>query len=131
MENEASEYLMLPKVLQEFLTPGDLLQCQYQGMSAFFTMPLSLNRQVELVDQRQPREGNAHLFCFSKSQAHVFDEVFDKETRVEITIENARCQVVQGPARCGPTAYGLEHHFKVQSRFVTIKQAFANPDHGS
>ena len=70
-----------------------------------------------------------HPFCFTQRDAHVFDEMFDKETRLKIPVNDARPEVVQRPARRSAAAHRLQHGLEIEPRFVAVKQGLAHADH--
>ena len=70
------------------------LQCQSQGMCAEPAVALGLNGQVELVGEGESGQAEVHSFGFVESDAHVFDEVLDKKSRVKITVHDTWAEVV-------------------------------------
>ena len=68
-----------------------------------------LHALIESVHQGQSGQCEVHAFRLIQCDAHVFDEVLNKETRVEVALQDSGGQVVQGPARGGASADRLEH----------------------
>ena len=62
--------------------------------------PCALQREVELVDERQARHRQAHALRFLQRDPHVLDEVLDDEARLELPLNTrgARFSSVQHPA---------------------------------
>src|SRR4026207_79388 len=55
--------------------------------------------------------------------------MLDKKSRVEVALQNSRCQIVQGPTGGCAAADGFEHAIQIEPRLVTIEQTLADTHH--
>ena len=78
-------------------------------MGAGSTVTERLHRFVKPVREGEARQGELPSARFLQRNSHVFDEMFDEESGIEITGKNLRRQVVECPAGGGPAANGIQH----------------------
>ncbi len=73
---------------------GEVFKREYQCVSSAPAMPECVDGLVELVCQREAWECEPHACRFFQSNPHVFDEMLDKKTWVEVALENLWRQIV-------------------------------------
>src|SRR5262245_11568070 len=84
---------------------------------------------VELLYQRETRQHETQASRFFKREAHIFDEMFNEESWLEVSLKNTLSEVVQGPAGSGSPANGVQHPVQIESCLVAIEHTLADPDH--
>ena len=64
-------------------------------MRSVAAVALRSQRDVKLMSQGQTGQGQPHALRFIQRDAHVLDEVFDEEARVEVVVDNPWAQIRQ------------------------------------
>ena len=72
-------------------------------MGSTAAMPQGHDCVVELVHQRETGQHESHTFRLLQREAHIFDEVLDEKSWIEVSLKNTWREMVQGPAGCGST----------------------------
>ena len=88
---------------------AEVFKREHQRMSSTKAMPQVHDSVVKLVHQCEAGEYEFHAFRFFQCDAHIFDEVLDKKSGLEVSLKNTRREVVQGPAGCGSATDGVQH----------------------
>jgi len=65
---------------------AEVFKRQYQRVGSVPAMPERLDGLVELVHQRETGQHEPHAFRLLQREAHVLDEMLDKESWVEVTL---------------------------------------------
>ena len=76
-----------------------------QRLGAVAAVAIGFKRNVQLMDQGQPRQAKFHAPAFVEDDAHVFDKMLDEETRGEIVGDDPRGEIRKRPTagRAGST----------------------------
>ena len=65
---------------------AEVFEREHQRVGSATAMPERLDGLVELVHQRETGQYESHAFRFLQREAHVLDEMLDKESRVEVAL---------------------------------------------
>ena len=84
---------------------------------------------IELMCEGQSGQGEPSPPGFFQRNAHIFDEMFDEESRIEIAGQHPGRQMIERPTGCGAAANGLQHSIEIESRLSAIQQTLADADH--
>jgi hypothetical protein len=106
-------------------------QGQFEGVGAVAPVSEGGQRDVQLLDQGQPRHGKPHPPGFLQGDPHVLDEVLDKEPGLEAVLDDPRGEVRKRPACRRPRADRLQHAVQVQPGAIAVEQGLADADHGA
>ena len=108
---------------------AEVFKREHQRVGSAPAMPERLDGLVELVHQRETGQYEPHAFRLLQREAHIFDEMLDKKSWVEVALENSRRQIVQGPTGGCAATDGFEHAVQIEPRLVAIEQTLADTDH--
>ena len=92
---------------------GKLFQGEHKSLGAELSVSLGLYREIELVDQSQSGQNKPQAMSLCQGYGHVFDEVFDEESRIKIALENAGDSVVQRPAGRSTAPNRTQHGLQI------------------
>ena len=76
-------------------------------------MPLSSQREVELMSKSQAGQGDAKPLRFVQSDPHVLDEVLDEKTGIKVIIDNTRPQLGKRPTPSRTRTYRLHDRLEI------------------
>jgi hypothetical protein len=96
---------------------------------AFAPVAQALNVPVEIVGEFQAGQFEFHASRFFQGEAHVLNEMIDKETGIVIVLQDTGREVVERPARRGAATNRLQQCIEIQPGLVSVQQTFTNADH--
>ena len=131
-EQKEGEYLIGEGIYAGGASTVDLCKFfkrEHQCVRSTAAMPKGLDGLVELVYQCETGKHDSHTLRLLQRDAHVFDEMFDKKSWVEVALQNSRRQIVQGPTGGCAATDRFEHAVQIEPRLVAIEQTLADTDH--
>ena len=124
--SETQSYLVFLLHRDSLRQSTHLLECQEQGLSSQLTISLSLDSHVQLMGHSKSRKGKVHSLGLVQSNAHILDEMFHEETRVEVSHNHAGSQVVDTPGSGSSGTHGSNGFIQIKTCLVSIDQTLAH-----
>ena len=72
---------------------AEVFKREYQRVGFATAMPECLDGLVELMYRRETRQYEPYTFGFLQREAHIFDEVLDEKSRIEVALKNTRTEM--------------------------------------
>ena len=87
------------------------------------------DRQIKLMDKGQSGQTKVHAAGFLQGNPHVLDEVLYIKTRIEVSLQDARCQIGQRPATGRSSRDAGKDLVEIEPGLKPVQERFAHADH--